>query len=161
MTHAALLAAFGEESAIALLLRLANDPTIGIRDRVDAGRALARLGDERAASILVTLADYDDPEGDIQGHMRAARALALLPRYRAKAAAALIKIATDTTVWDNRTRVDAAVALASLDGYRARGAELLTVLAEGESIGRYARGQARQSLTRLRDVAVEGRRDVY
>ncbi|WP_405785935.1 NACHT domain-containing protein [Streptomyces sp. NBC_01367] len=43
VTHAALLAAFGEESAIALLLRLANDPTIGIRDRVDAGRALEVL----------------------------------------------------------------------------------------------------------------------
>ena len=137
-TVASLLAAFGEERATQLLFRVANDNSLHIRERVHAARGLAQIGDERIAATLVALADYDDPEGDIHGHVRAAEVLSLLPRYRGKAAGALTRIATDVTHWDVRARVEAAEFLAWLDGYRAQGTELLTRLAEESRSRRHA-----------------------
>jgi hypothetical protein len=132
--------------AAQLLISLAHGPGIHLRDRVDATRLLATLGDERAAAILITLAGYDDPEGDIHGHLRAAKYLSYLPKYREEAAIALIRIATDTTHWDKYSSAAAAESLARLDGYRTHGIDLLTRLAREKRGGRYAR----DALARLR-----------
>jgi len=145
-TAASLLAAFGEERATQLLFRVANDNSLDIRERVHAARGLAQLGDERIAATLIALADYDDLEGDIHGHVRAAEVLSLLPRYRDKAARALTRIATDTTHWDGLARVEAAEFLAWLHGYQTRGTELLTHLAEE----RRSRRHATAALAKLR-----------
>ncbi|MFJ3309526.1 hypothetical protein ACIPSA_42110 [Streptomyces sp. NPDC086549] len=122
--------------------RLTADRACG---RVHAARGLARRGDERIAATLVDLADYDDPRGDIHGHVRAAEVLSCLPRHREKAAEALTRIATDSTHWDALARVEAAEFLAWLDGYRAPGTELLARLANDKS----SRHHARKALAEL------------
>ncbi|WP_329619386.1 ATP-binding protein [Streptomyces sp. NBC_01255] len=145
-TAASLLAAAGDERANQLLFRVANDSSLDIRIRVHAARGLAQIGDERIATVLIALAEVNDPEGDIHGHVRAAEVLSFLPRYRGTAAGALTRIATDSAHWDGLARVEAAEYLAWLDGYRAHGTDLLTRLAEG---GR-SRDHATRALAKLR-----------
>ncbi|MGW7095492.1 NACHT domain-containing protein [Streptomyces sp. NPDC054874] len=140
MDIAAVLAFWGNERGIELLLHMTHNNALSIRHRARAAYGLARLDDERVAAPLSAMTVYDDPEDDIYGPVLAANALARLSRHREDGARALARIARDSDAWDSLARVEAAEFLSNVDGYHEAARALLTRLSadHGGATGRHA-----------------------